>query len=190
MKFSIERSSFVPKSFADSAVTPIAPFKPSTRLLSKSKANSGLCTQCLLLSALIHVIIGITLIVLYIEALIQPIFYANLLCYAEDLLGNQAPCNLQTKELMTVYSTSIIAIIHDLWCSEEIMVSILFLCASIVFPMIHIINNFRLIFEQNTAIKLQSNHKSFYSSIFFICLNKLSMIYPFGCILLYVSLCI
>lgn len=181
--------STIHKSLLDSCVTPITPFKPSTRLLSPSNNANGLSNRCLLLSAVIHILISIALIALFIKALIEPMLYADLLCYTQDLFGNKRPCNLRNDELTQVYSTSIANLIDELWHSEEYIVCIILVCASIIFPCMHIINNLRLVFQSNTNINIgkDANFKHWSTSIIFIYLNKLSMIYIFGCILLYVN---
>eukprot|EP01084_Bolivina_argentea_P114076 203195_1 len=169
------------------AITPITPFKPSTRLLSPRKNDNGLSTRCLLTYALIHMAISITLIVLYVEAFMQDFIHATLLCYQEHN-GITSPCNEQNQQLTTVYTTSIFNIVTNSWNRKNYHISVILLFLSFIFPFIHIINNLFMAFKQNTSIKVNTN-QSLCSGIravvpiIFVCLNKLPLLYVFGCIL-------
>eukprot|EP01083_Nonionella_stella_P017549 49107_1 len=165
-------------------VTPITPFRPSSNLFwIPVKNNNGVSTQCVFSYIAVHATISITLIVLYIQALTQPAIHANLLCYSQNTLTSiTMPCDLKDKELITVYTTSILNIITSFWSSKDYHLSILLFSVSLVFPLLLIMHNLRIAFKQNTSIQVTKT-QSLCSSIVFECLNKLCMLYVFACVL-------
>ena len=118
--------------------------EPLTRLLPSSPKSPGLAKYSVSSFYVLHIIIAVALSVLYFEALFQRLLVADLLCYNTTTIGWTAittPCNLHDETLSTVYELSIWKIVSECWSWGDYYIALALLCLSILFPIMHILNN-------------------------------------------------
>ena len=152
--------------------------QPFTRLLPSSPKPPGLAKYSVSGFYVLHIIIAVALSVLYFEALFQRLLVADLLCYNTTTIGgtaNTTPCNLHDETLSTVYELSIWKIVSECWSSRDYHIALALLCLSILFPIMHILNNLHAEFHRSRFSKC---------SVITEYLHKLSAFYIFASILL------